>query len=944
VCACSQVLSIRDDKEASRLLVDLLALAPIVSGRERSKSACEFFSSASFAASLLLKALVVSYNQAAARYRGNTMAPVDLHLAFFLAANKPRALFVRDEKEAAFAKIELLLSSMNQADRRRWEIKCAHALLSSAHRAPVRRSSEKSNDCLELRSYSHNSLIDRHDGLCEILGLYAKDGCRHELRSWPSETRQVPTEHSLMDMLYSAPLAYSRLHKSLFEGLWSKSVIDDIGCVLMEIEGKTKEVARSGKELGLSLEGGKFGTGSSIFNTYADREVQREHDPLVSRHDDEWTQLGRVKNAEQCIEAKLGMSQIPMEEMSGGIDRSVFFSMAAVEKQLEQKIPRPVYPEMRVKRQITSPRSHTQLELMQPDVQEQVPSQVAVETETKEGRSSQKSSPPLTFADILRKAQGGASHAMTAASGWAPLPGRSEGIDSKMPSPTKPCAWAKPGEIAVQSGGDAEIEAAQVRQQDKSVWGGNAAKVLSKQWSAAEAAQAATGILFAEPREKSCPQVDEHMSAQPAVAHAAAARSPENLNSKGKPHTERKAGQQRIRYNPLRPSHQSLSVVADSRRSTVRCLHAEIEAFLKEVEPTEASRKHRHEIVQEVKAAVTACWPDASVEVYGSFATNLFLPHSDVDLLVMNSQPSGEQTAQQVVSQRLRGMTWCRYVKAIENASVPVVKLTADVSLLRSQLEQQHKVEQADHLEEQPACIAVDLTLDCNISDAPIALRDFVCGQLDRFPVIRPLVLVLKHFLFKQGLNDAYQGGLSSHAVILLLIFYFNIPEVAAAHKAGLDPGSPGYIDKDCWYGEWLMRVMQWLSEFPFSDVGIVLEGSSAYSYVPLTQYGYGMLTRGECDPALPDVDASLNELHIEDPFNNGNIAKGCFEWWLVRRSLQGAYRILNRHEEPSPLQRIYGGVGEGRWLLASIFDRAQVSSSVEALQRTKSGKVRKVR
>ena len=106
---------------------------------------------------------------------------------------------------------------------------------------------------------------------------------------------------------------------------------------------------------------------------------------------------------------------------------------------------------------------------------------------------------------------------------------------------------------------------------------------------------------------------------------------------------------------------------------------------------------------------------------------------------------------------------------------------------------------------------------------------------------------------------------MSSHSVVLLLIFYFSIPEVAAAHEAGLDRESPGYIDQGCWYGEWLMRLMQWLSEFPFSDVGIAVE---PMSYVPLTDYGYGMLIMGECDPGLPDVTGESNVLHIEDPFN----------------------------------------------------------------------------
>ena len=43
---------------------------------------------------------------------------------------------------------------------------------------------------------------------------------------------------------------------------------------------------------------------------------------------------------------------------------------------------------------------------------------------------------------------------------------------------------------------------------------------------------------------------------------------------------------------------------------------------------------------------------------------------------------------------------------------------------------------------------------------------------------------VLKHFLFCHELNDAYTGGLSSHSLIVLLIFYFQYLEKNSAGEA----------------------------------------------------------------------------------------------------------------------------------------------------------------
>lgn len=840
-----------------------------------------------------------------------------------------------------------------------WEIKCAKAILSTALQYGSKMVAGRKEECQRVTVHSYKAmtpLVDRHDALSELLHMSGEYGPVGQ--GWSQHVRSSPDKHAsfhlVLDLLCSAPLAHARVHRALFER-FSLDNSDSVRSVLMQLEGKAASIPIK-KELGLSMQDGKFQNGRSMFSTYADLEVRRVEDALVQGHDDEWTQMGRINQAQRSIEAKLRLPH--MDEMSGGMNGSMFFSMAAVEKKLEQKIPAPVYPEMRRNKVAWLPQS-TPAPLQEPAYTEQ---------------PIKRASWSVSFADVLRKSD--STDKLLA----APLSGGKEKdwlgkqlddtmgnqLDDKMLAPAKPSAWASPEPVAPfdlardhdNVWGNKPAIVSPKPAPVPSAWGQRKAWSTAAPCSAAQAAQAATGVLFAQSRNSNTQDEQLDHSASPTPAHAAAhdvssdgtARAPES--SSNAPYCQHTAWQ-RVRYNPLRPQHASLEQSGDTRAGTAKRLHTEIEDFLQQVEPTESSRRHRDEIVHEVTAAVRDCWPDARVEVYGSFATDLCLPHSDVDLLVMNAQASQNQSALQMLSERLRALTWCRYMKPIQNASVPVVKLTADVSLLRCAKASDAalatrcpvKLENVDQQhDEERACIAVDVTLDSNIGDAPIALRDFVCAQLQRFPIIRPLVLVLKHFLFEQGLNDAYKGGLSSHSVILLLIFYFNIPEVSAAHEAASDEASEGYIDKQCWYGEWLMRVMQWLSEFPFSDVGIVVE---PMSYVPLTNYGFGMLTTGECDPELPDVDATgkppssreANVVHIEDPFNKGNIAKGSFEWWLVRRSLQGGYRILCEHQEPSPLLRIYGGVGEGKSPLGSILDRAHVASAVDALLRAKKGK-----
>jgi non-canonical poly(A) RNA polymerase PAPD5/7 len=45
----------------------------------------------------------------------------------------------------------------------------------------------------------------------------------------------------------------------------------------------------------------------------------------------------------------------------------------------------------------------------------------------------------------------------------------------------------------------------------------------------------------------------------------------------------------------------------------------------------------------------------------------------------------------------------------------------------------------------------------------------------ERFPVLAPLVMVLKHFLLERDLNEVFTGGISSYSLILLTISFLQV-------------------------------------------------------------------------------------------------------------------------------------------------------------------------
>jgi DNA polymerase sigma len=48
-------------------------------------------------------------------------------------------------------------------------------------------------------------------------------------------------------------------------------------------------------------------------------------------------------------------------------------------------------------------------------------------------------------------------------------------------------------------------------------------------------------------------------------------------------------------------------------------------------------------MVKKVENTVKSLWKDASVKIYGSFATNLSIPSSDLDLVVIGTQKTMEE-------------------------------------------------------------------------------------------------------------------------------------------------------------------------------------------------------------------------------------------------------------------------------------------------------------
>ncbi|CAK9859660.1 unnamed protein product [Sphagnum jensenii] len=256
----------------------------------------------------------------------------------------------------------------------------------------------------------------------------------------------------------------------------------------------------------------------------------------------------------------------------------------------------------------------------------------------------------------------------------------------------------------------------------------------------------------------------------------------------------------------------------------VDILHMEIAEFAAIARPSPDARICAEAAVDCVREGVKQLWPGADVEVFGSFATGLCLPHSDVDVVVVDSPPlpdtpetaalSGARALApliRVLGTALRGYEWCESLNTIDSASMPVIKLRCRPSI---------KSVEGCQPTSPPTSVAIDITIGGRKTGSPggrsqgaaerpggsgggeslqiiakfeaatkshngAAAREYVIERLRQFPALAPLVLLLKSYLHQRGLNDVYTGGLGSFSLTLMLVFYLERAPVSCGISQG---------------------------------------------------------------------------------------------------------------------------------------------------------------
>lgn len=183
----------------------------------------------------------------------------------------------------------------------------------------------------------------------------------------------------------------------------------------------------------------------------------------------------------------------------------------------------------------------------------------------------------------------------------------------------------------------------------------------------------------------------------------------------------------------------------------------EVMAFEKSVDEYFEEKKPQFDnLIKLMQGAVREVAADAEFYVYGSFATGLSLPWSDIDIVIKLPQTYYSYTVLDSIENNLKKKKWVEDVKIIKNASIPVLKINCT--------KQYHNKK-------------IDISIQENKHNGLLCV-ELVKDYLNMYPPVRPLVLILKQFLYHLNLNDTYIGGLSSYALILMIVYLIQTKEM----------------------------------------------------------------------------------------------------------------------------------------------------------------------
>jgi len=395
---------------------------------------------------------------------------------------------------------------------------------------------------------------------------------------------------------------------------------------------------------------------------------------------------------------------------------------------------------------------------------------------------------------------------------------------------------------------------------------------------------------------------------------------------------------------PPRPNHRE-SAGPEHLHDFESRLTKDINIFLSSIASRMEEQYSMRELaIKRLRLLVNTIWPRAQIKMYGSHITDLCLPSSDCDIVVclpavhkntladtpgaLEGRNAINESNQKLLARKLKSESWIdpRSMKVIERTAFPLIKVSMKDKSARP--------------------LQLDISFD---SPQHYGLEgvEMVTETIKNFPLVRPLVLVLKQFLLGKGLLTSFSGGLSSHCLFLMVTRYLQEQTISPWIDSGsllmgfldfygnaFEPGSTGIsVSKRQYFSRHrydsqpaAVSEHEIFSASPEHNLPIESSCSTSslcrrhsFQEVPSTINTGGRSLAPHrplfCQPSrphfvpphaptrvssvlhtqdIPGKPTFYDPLFVEDPLNPANnVGRNCFRFPQVKRAFSDAHRAL---------------------------------------------------
>ena len=225
---------------------------------------------------------------------------------------------------------------------------------------------------------------------------------------------------------------------------------------------------------------------------------------------------------------------------------------------------------------------------------------------------------------------------------------------------------------------------------------------------------------------------------------------------------------------------------------------------------------YKNYVIEEIKQMINNTYENNyinySIDMYGSYTTGLMIEASDIDIKIKLCCIKKEEFSDYFTSLYKKLISENKFEKIIpiSTASVPVIKLIIDIEkFIKNKKDLQsefNKFKQQNFFKNyifdknELIQIRVDITFIINYKTQKLNENEtnkeilnklendkikvdnninkeisnviYIKEQLEKYPEIKPILILLKRYFYVKNMNSSFEGGLSSYNLFLLILSY----------------------------------------------------------------------------------------------------------------------------------------------------------------------------